>query len=393
MTSYITRERFITPTLVDPTITGTVSGGATYASITASGTLTASGPIVKSNLVETAGTAGSFRFYNDGAGLINGVGTSAAQFDLRSVANFGWFTGVTPTLRMTLGVNGLGIGTTGAPTASLHVRGAGAASVTVDTAASLGATMIAQDTGNAVNNGGVVQFGAAQGYFAAIKGRIATGSNNTTGILSLQTRAVDTDVALTERLSITATGATTVTSASAVAFMVGPNGATNPAFQVRADTASMASGAHVTGGVAAGPVAFGVVSSATDASLRIDAKGTGTITLGNTSTGSIVVNRALTYGGVALANSVTGTGSMVLSNSPTFTGTPTGPGFTTSLVIRSPDVHGLRHLHAAREHGLLRAGGRRRRRRWRWYGHRWNGRPSCGRGWRRRRRVCASSGE
>jgi hypothetical protein len=36
---------------------------------------------------------------------------------------------------------------------------------------------------------------------------------------------------------------------------------------------------------------------------------------------SVLIAGALTYGGVALANSVTGSGSMVLSNSPTFTGT------------------------------------------------------------------------
>lgn len=38
-------------------------------------------------------------------------------------------------------------------------------------------------------------------------------------------------------------------------------------------------------------------------------------------TGATTIGGALTYGGVALANSVTGTGSMVLSASPTFTGT------------------------------------------------------------------------
>ena len=39
-------------------------------------------------------------------------------------------------------------------------------------------------------------------------------------------------------------------------------------------------------------------------------------------TGATALSAALTYGGVTLANSVTGTGSMALSASPTFTGTP-----------------------------------------------------------------------
>ncbi len=49
----------------------------------------------------------------------------------------------------------------------------------------------------------------------------------------------------------------------------------------------------------------------------IDAAGSGTITLGGTSTGAITLTRAttlsaaLTYGSVTLSNSVQGTGSMV----------------------------------------------------------------------------------
>jgi hypothetical protein len=42
-------------------------------------------------------------------------------------------------------------------------------------------------------------------------------------------------------------------------------------------------------------------------------------------TGTTALSGALTYGGVALSNSVTGTGSMVLSAGPTFTGAPAAP--------------------------------------------------------------------
>ena len=41
--------------------------------------------------------------------------------------------------------------------------------------------------------------------------------------------------------------------------------------------------------------------------------------------GTLAVSAALTYGGVTLANAVTGTGNMVLSASPTFTGAPIAP--------------------------------------------------------------------
>jgi hypothetical protein len=42
-------------------------------------------------------------------------------------------------------------------------------------------------------------------------------------------------------------------------------------------------------------------------------------------TGATTLSSALTYGGVALSNAVTGTGNMVLSASPTLTGTPVAP--------------------------------------------------------------------
>lgn len=123
----------------------------------------------------------------------------------------------------------------------------------------------------------------------------------------------------------TVSGAVTITSASATALAVGPNGTTNPVFEVDASTASAAAGLKVTGAVAAGTVAVAVISSGAAANLSLDAKGTGTITLGGTSTGAITLTRAttlsaaLTYGGVTLTNAVTGTGKMVLDAAPTFT--------------------------------------------------------------------------
>jgi hypothetical protein len=225
------------------------------------------------------------------------------------------------------GTFGLGIT---AGTTKMHLRGAGSASPTITTAANLGATIAVQDTGVAVNNGGQIIFGAGQGFFAGIKGLIQNGSNNTTGVLSFQTRAATTDVPLTERLQINLvgvamTGVAAITSSSAAALTVGPAGATNPAFQVNAATASQASGVSVVGNIAAGAPFIQTISSAANCGLVVDAKGTGTITLGLISTGAIILTRAttmsaaLTYGGVTLANSVTGTGSMVLSSGATLT--------------------------------------------------------------------------
>jgi hypothetical protein len=122
-------------------------------------------------------------------------------------------------------------------------------------------------------------------------------------------------------------GATTITSTSANALAVGANGTTNPVLDIDASTASVATGLKVKGAAAAAGLALSVITSGTNEALTIDAAGSGTITLGGTSTGAIIHTRAttlsaaLTYGSVTLSNSVTGTGSMVLSANPTLTGT------------------------------------------------------------------------
>jgi hypothetical protein len=127
-------------------------------------------------------------------------------------------------------------------------------------------------------------------------------------------------------------GADTITSASANALAVGLNGATNPAFNVDASTASSATGINIKSAAAAGGLAISVISSGTNEALTINAKGSGTIGIGNVSTGAVTItpattlSAALTYGGVTLSNAVTGTGNMVLSASPTFSGTVAGAG-------------------------------------------------------------------
>ena len=140
----------------------------------------------------------------------------------------------------------------------------------------------------------------------------------------------------------TGTANITATSASANALAVGPNGTTNPAFNINAATASAATGIQITAAAAAGGVALAAISSGTDENLTVDAKGAGTITLGGTSTGAITLTRAttlsaaLTYGGTTLTNAVTGTGSMVLSASPTFTGTVGAAAITATGNVTGP---------------------------------------------------------
>ena len=125
--------------------------------------------------------------------------------------------------------------------------------------------------------------------------------------------------------------ATGITSSSAQAFFAGRQGATSPAFSVDASASSSATGWKVTAAAAAGGAALSVTSSGTNENATIDAKGSGTLTLQGTATGGVVISRALTYGGVALSNAVTGTGNMVLSAAPTISGTLTLSGTTMAL--------------------------------------------------------------
>jgi hypothetical protein len=145
-----------------------------------------------------------------------------------------------------------------------------------------------------------------------------------------------------------------MTGTSAAYLAIGPNGTTNPTFNVDDSTASAATGINIKSAAAGAGVALSVISSAAGEFLTIDAKGTGGITVGSVSTGGITFNRAvqmnaaLTYGGVTLLNSVTGTGSLVLSisptittaslSNPTFTGTVAGAGTIPSSVLSNTTV-------------------------------------------------------
>lgn len=85
----------------------------------------------------------------------------------------------------------------------------------------------------------------------------------------------------------------TVTSTNTSAFTAGRQGTTNPAFQVDSATALSATGIKITAAAAAGGVDLATISSGTNENLTVNAKGTGTITLGNTSTGNVLSSRPL----------------------------------------------------------------------------------------------------
>ncbi|HXB11720.1 MAG TPA: hypothetical protein VNZ45_07025, partial [Bacteroidia bacterium] len=91
-----------------------------------------------------------------------------------------------------------------------------------------------------------------------------------------------------------------ITGANANALSVGPNGTTNPTFNVDTSTASAATGLNIKGAAAAGGLAVSTLSSGSNENLTIDAKGTGTIglnTVGTTS-GLVTIGNSTSLAGL-----------------------------------------------------------------------------------------------
>jgi hypothetical protein len=100
--------------------------------------------------------------------------------------------------------------------------------------------------------------------------------------------------------------AQTIISPAAIAFSVGLTSA-NPAFAVNDSAGSQAAGLNIVGAVAGGTVGFNVIDSSANANLVINAKGTGTIGIGNVSTGAVTITPPLTLGTpLAITNGGTG---------------------------------------------------------------------------------------
>lgn len=119
-------------------------------------------------------------------------------------------------------------------------------------------------------------------------------------------------VALPSGTTINGASATpsNITSNSATAFTVGPNGITNPSFQVDASATNAATGLKIVAKAAASGLNISVITSGTNENLKLDAAGSGTITLGSVSTGAVSVNTNLIVapgGNPTLAASITGT--------------------------------------------------------------------------------------
>jgi hypothetical protein len=183
------------------------------------------------------------------------------------------------------------------------------------------------------------------GAIVAAAGSIAVGTTTITS--GTDTRILRNNGGVLGEYTITGTGtvvamqtspgfltSATVTGSSANALAVGPNGTTNPSFNVDASTASAATGLNVKSAAAAGGLAVSVISSGANEALTLNAKGSGLISIGNTSTGGLAL--AGGGGGVAIGGCTIGANSMCTSGSASFAGV-----FSAAHIITSTSATAL----------------------------------------------------
>ena len=178
----------------------TVTSAANTATLGASTSVTT--PLVtNAGAMTVSATAGALAL--SGAGTVSLTATGANI--ITASTNGG--------VRLTIDSSGLiGIGT-GTVRAQVHVLGAGQTTAALTDAGARGGMLRLSDNSTAAGSGGAILFTNSQGDtansagFAAIKGLLVSGASNTTGDLAFSTRATGTDVALTERMRLSASGA------------------------------------------------------------------------------------------------------------------------------------------------------------------------------------------
>lgn len=157
---------------------------------------------------------------------------------------------------------------------------------------------------NAFEAGSTIsRFGQTTGNWAQYVSGGTTNVGMMIGTLTSQPFIIGTNN--TARISISGAGTivniaapTSVTSSSAGALAVGPNGTTNPTFQVDDSASSAANGVYVFSTAAGSGANITTISSATNETLKINAKGSGIIDLGGTSTGGVTVHTSFTATGL-----------------------------------------------------------------------------------------------
>lgn len=96
-------------------------------------------------------------------------------------------------------------------------------------------------------------------------------------------------------IALPVSGPSVFTGASTHVLCAGPNGTTNPTTNTDSSAANCATGTETVGAAAGGGVLFHAISSASNESLSVQAKGSGQITLGGTSTGIVGIGSGVQF--------------------------------------------------------------------------------------------------
>lgn len=88
-----------------------------------------------------------------------------------------------------------------------------------------------------------------------------------------------------------------ITSTAAAGLAIGRNGASNPVLQADCSVSSQATGVKVIGRAANAGADLVVISSGTNENLKIDAKGSGTVSINTTATGAVALGANTTVTG------------------------------------------------------------------------------------------------
>lgn len=141
--------------------------------------------------------------------------------------------------------------TTGITAPTAIVAGPGQATPNLAQAGALGGSLMLKDTGTAAGSGGALLLAANGGnmrHFAAIKGSLLDGSNNTVGDIEIPMRVVSTDTALTDLVHLDHSGYIQMRRIPTVATLAACAAGTAGSMQPVSDSNTVTWGANVAGG-------------------------------------------------------------------------------------------------------------------------------------------------
>jgi len=173
------------------------------------------------------------------------------------------------------------------------------------------AQLAASDLSNGTTGSNSVVLATSPTLVTPVLG-VATGTSLALGGATIGANALA--VTGTTALSSTLTSAGhVITDATANALAVGANGSTGPALKVDVSTGTPVTGLQIKAGANTGGLALSLISNGASANenLTIDAKGSGTITLGSVSTGNTILNNSASFANGTVSNpSITNTGNL-----------------------------------------------------------------------------------